>query len=137
MNNITLVGNADERPLPLIVAEKWNFKLRVVIENDFYWYSVEDWLAGILKVNQEVASAIWAKRKRRANEKAYEMDFAPEVDVLYILFNIKLNMNEERFIEIRNYLLEHHRDALHLEKFEKTGWDKITEKNLQKTLETV
>lgn len=30
MNDITTLGNADERPLPLIVAENWGFKLGCV-----------------------------------------------------------------------------------------------------------
>ena len=48
-NPVPFVGKnvIDSRPLPLIVAEKWSFPLTYVIENEIYWYSITDWVAGL------------------------------------------------------------------------------------------
>lgn len=38
--------NMDDRPLPLIVAEKWGFPLTHEFENETYWFSIRDWVSG-------------------------------------------------------------------------------------------
>lgn len=37
----------DSTPLPLIVAERWGFQLRYVIQAGQYWYAVRDWVEGL------------------------------------------------------------------------------------------
>lgn len=39
--------NDQNLPLPFVVAKKWGFPLRHVVEGEVYWYSVRDWVAGL------------------------------------------------------------------------------------------
>ncbi len=41
------MNSGDERPLPLIVAEKWGFPLHVTEDDGRQWYSIRDWVAGL------------------------------------------------------------------------------------------
>lgn len=38
----------DLRPLPLIVADKWGFRLQYHIIDNVYWFSLHDWVKGII-----------------------------------------------------------------------------------------
>ncbi len=60
------VSHDDDRPLPLIVAEKWNFNLEHTIEQEVYWYSITDWIVGLLETNTIHASKIWNEVKTRS-----------------------------------------------------------------------
>jgi hypothetical protein len=91
--NLSLPGLSDtndERPLPLIVAEKWMFLLSYVTLEDKILYSVQDWIRGLTSAKD--IRTIWADIKRRSNlnqvldsiqqlpytatnGKTYQMDF--------------------------------------------------------------
>lgn len=59
-------NNYDSRPLPLLVAEKWEFPLAFVEQDSIFWYSVVDWIGGVLSVDSTAASKAWNDLQRRS-----------------------------------------------------------------------
>src|SRR5690242_11812722 len=94
----------DERPLPLIVAEKWSFKLAYLVSESTYRYSIQDWIKGLTQVKN--TRMIWADIKRRtnmpelldsiqqlpyiaANGKSYTMDFTTDKGLYLITQHLR------------------------------------------------
>ncbi len=100
MNDMIPVDSSDVRPLPLIVAEKWDFALAYVHADGEYWFHILDWVMGVLSVDVNNASQIWTDVQRNSdsqlldsiqkfptkgkNNKTYMMYFASD-KVLYLL----------------------------------------------------
>lgn len=54
---------ADESlPLPLIVAQKWGFRLRYIIEDGQYWYVIRDWIAAL--TGDDDPKSVWQGARR-------------------------------------------------------------------------
>jgi hypothetical protein len=96
---------ADPRPLPLIIAELWQFPLTHVEKVDGLLYAVHDWLKGVAELkDNKAAGNFWRSMKRRvlkhadidlstrctqlpyqANDgKTYKMDYANAETLYYI-----------------------------------------------------
>jgi hypothetical protein len=54
-------SGSDDTPLPLLVAKKWNFSLAYHIVDGKYFYAIQDWIRGLLGVDD--IRKIWAKFK--------------------------------------------------------------------------
>jgi hypothetical protein len=55
-------GGNDNTPLPLIVANRWNFPLAHIQTDDGLFYAVQDWMRGLS--GEEDTRKLWAKFKK-------------------------------------------------------------------------
>ncbi len=117
---VVFTGHADERPLPLIVAEKWNFKLDYIIRDETYWYAIVDWVVGLLATNTTNASKRWHDiRVRnhldgsawigtmsyiRKDGREYQAEFATDKGLYLIVYHLRLTKARPLLKEIRDYL---------------------------------
>lgn len=114
------MSDTDKRPLPLIVAEKWGFKLAYVYEDDVYWFAAIDWIAGLLTCDGTTASKTWdkihnhslirtslSKRSRpyiRADGSERETDFTMDKGLYLIVQNLRVVKSRVLLQEIQEYL---------------------------------
>lgn len=112
--------HADHRPLPLIVAEKWDFKLAYVEENSVFWYSIQDWIVGLLRTNTRAASVAWYHIQSvnstqlsftviqfpytAKNGRKYKMDYTTDKGLYLIAQHLEVNKNRPLLKEIQEYL---------------------------------
>ncbi len=112
--------HADNRPLPLIVAEKWGFALAHVIEDGIFHYSIRDWLMGVLVTNARNATLAWNNAQRdpelelsfpkrqflyiAANGRKYEMDFTTDKGLYLLTHGLRITKERPLLREIREYL---------------------------------
>jgi hypothetical protein len=62
---------ADPRPLPLIIAELWQFSLAHVDQDDAILYAVQDWVAGVGQT--ENPRRFWSGLQIRAKKQGFEL----------------------------------------------------------------
>jgi hypothetical protein len=111
----------DARPLPIIVAEKWSFKIAHLVLDETYLYSIQDWIKGLTQVKS--ARSIWADIKRRSdlpellasiqqlpytatNGKSYMMDFTTDKGLYLITQHLRAKSNRPVLTSVRKYLAE-------------------------------
>jgi hypothetical protein len=105
---------SDARPLPLIVADKWGFKLAYVDQDgsaDNYLYAGQDWYKGLGGGRQG-----WSKLKNQlsissrqlpyeaADGKTYEIDFLTAADLYMVAMEMRPLKRRPQLDEIREYL---------------------------------
>lgn len=101
-------------PLPLLVAEKWGFKLTHVYDDDTYWYSITDWIAGLSTT--DFPAAVW-KRLRKTPDMASvqgilrdyqygtgQSQFTTDKGLYRITIGLKATANRPSLPEIKDYL---------------------------------
>lgn len=71
----------DDRPLPLIVAEKWDFKLDYAHLGDNYFYAIQDWVTGLTSSNTRTANRTVAEWRRFWEEIDDDSDWHEESEV--------------------------------------------------------
>lgn len=64
----------DKRPLPLIVADNWNFQLQYQVSDGKPHYAIQDWIAGIAETDTTNASRMWRAMKRRFQKSNIQTD---------------------------------------------------------------
>jgi hypothetical protein len=57
-------AQADNTPLPLIVAKRWNFPLAHIQREDAMYYAVQDWMRGLTGEND--TRKIWSYFKKQS-----------------------------------------------------------------------
>lgn len=120
MNDITTLGNADERPLPLIVAENWGFKLDYILQEDTYWFAIPDWIVGLLSTDTLHASKVWSEMKTcslldssvttrsiyhtRKDGRKFATDYTNDKGLYLIAQHLRSNKNRPLLKEIKVFL---------------------------------
>jgi hypothetical protein len=111
----------DARPLPLIVAEKWNFPLAYVKTENVILYAVQDWIRGLTSAKE--VKTIWADIKRRTNlsqwldsiqplpyvasdGKTYQRDFTDDKGLYLIAQHLRVTKARPVLDAIKKYLAE-------------------------------
>lgn len=98
----------DKRPLPLIVADNWNFSLQSHATNGKTYYAVQDWISGVGQTSNP--RDFWGKLKKRlvksgfelstlclqlpyiaTNGKTYQMDYASDEALYFITQRMDTN----------------------------------------------
>jgi hypothetical protein len=109
-------GGNDNTPLPLIVANRWNFPLAHIQTDDGLVYAVQDWMRGLLgkdtrnllsmmrSANPQFNSGIKLLPYRTANNKVYQLPYADEDKLMWILVNARRNRGRSRLVDIRNFI---------------------------------
>jgi len=107
----TSLAQNDTRPLPLIVAEKWNFPLQHYQRFDVeggHLFAVQDWIAGLTESTTTKSSEMWRKLKKQtrisntslpysaADGKTYERDFANAKGLFLIAQKLRVTHEREQ-----------------------------------------
>lgn len=118
----TLPVTGDEnRPLPLIVAEKWGFPLAYVETESEFYFAVQDWIKGLTGADD--VRHIWANLQRRedmeqvlfskqqlpytaSNGKTYQMDHVTDKGLYLIAQYLRVTKARPVLDEIKKFLAE-------------------------------
>lgn len=115
------VNPADDRPLPLIVAEYWQFPLQYHVVEGQYWYAIQDWIAGLTSSSTELASRIWADMQRAegfdhttvsirsmdyltSDHRLYQRDFIIDDGLYFIAQHLRSTKKRPSLKAIKQYL---------------------------------
>jgi hypothetical protein len=115
LKSIEPIGNhGDNRPLPLIVAEKWSFPLAHRETEQGLYFAVQDWLRGISSVDN--VRLIWAKMKDQllisiqqlpyisTDGKTYQLDFTNDKGLYLIAQYMRSTKARPSLAEIKRFL---------------------------------
>lgn len=117
VSQLSLFSNDNgERPLPLIVAEKWEFPLQHHLVDNTWWYSPTDWIAGL--IGRKTASQTWRNIKFKnesvfsVNElpyaatdgKTYNVDFVTDKGLYWVVQHLRSRETRPALSAIREYL---------------------------------
>lgn len=106
----------DNRPLPLLVANKWSFAIQHYENESGYLYAVQDWIAGLTDTDVRKAQLSWAKLKIQmsisnqqldyiaADGKTYQVDFTDDKGLYSIAQNLRSTAKRPQLKEIKDYL---------------------------------
>lgn len=107
----------DPRPVPLIVAEKWDFPLQYHIVDNVCYFSIIDWIAGIGTSDNVNASKMWVYMQQNQtsiptrtlnykgkDSKNYQRDFANDVSLYDIAQNMRVTKDRPALKAIQDYL---------------------------------
>jgi hypothetical protein len=123
MNQLPLIfdnnSNNEELPLPLIVAQRWNFPLAHVQTEAGMVYAVQDWMRGLS--GEESVRNLWTKFKTTAawnqlstlihqlpykakNGKTYQLDHTSDKGLYLIAQYMRVKHDRPMLTEIRQFL---------------------------------
>ena len=106
----------DPRPLPLIVAETWNFPLQHYDTDDGVLYAIQDWIAGIASAGTRKAGEMWRKQKeelrisithlkyRATDGKEYDRAFTADEGLYTIAAYMRATKTRHALKSIKEYL---------------------------------
>jgi hypothetical protein len=110
-------GN-DNTPLPLIVANRWNFPLAHIQTDEGMVYAVQDWMRGLLggdvrkllstirRHNPQFNSSIKTLPYRTANNKVHQRPYTDENSLMWILVRIRVRRGQSRLVDVRNFIAD-------------------------------
>jgi hypothetical protein len=119
MKQLSLIPTSnddDQTPLPLIVAQRWNFPLAHIQTENGMVYAVQDWMRGLVggdvrnilsklcKHNPQFESLLTRLPYRATNNKVYHVPYASEEGLMFILIYSRLSRGRNRLVEIRNFI---------------------------------
>lgn len=123
MSNLPTISdstpNADDTPLPLIVAKRWGFPLANTQTNDGLYYAVQDWMRGLS--GEENTRGLWAMFKKTdagrqmlnsverlpykaGDGKTYKRDYATDKGLYLIAQYMRVKHDRPVLDEIRRFL---------------------------------
>lgn len=105
----------DERPLPLIVADQWDFPLQHYETGDGYLYSIHDWIKGLTSGSPETARKSWENIRSEVEVPTFKLDYLTQGGVfqtdfttdkgLYLIAqNLRSTAKRPQLKEIKHYL---------------------------------
>lgn len=123
MSNLPVISdstsNADDTPLPLIVAKRWGFPLAHVETADGVYYAVQDWMRGLTGEND--TRKMWSYFKKQAawshmssstrrmpyltsNSKTQQREYANDKGLYLIAQYLRITGERPMLDEIRRFL---------------------------------
>lgn len=122
MKQLSLIPDTDDNeqtPLPLIVAQRWNFSLAHVQTDSGMMYAVQDWMRGLS--GEENVRNLWAMFKKTdagkqmlnsivqlpyksKNGKTYRLDYADDKGLYLIAQYMRIKHDRPVLTEIRQFL---------------------------------
>jgi hypothetical protein len=116
--NLPIIPSGDDvsLPLPLIVAQKWEFPLAHVKTDNDYFYAVQDWIRGL--TNEKDVTRILAKLKNQTSTssrplpytasdgKTYQRDFTDDKGLYLIAQYLRTTKARPMLAAIKTYLSE-------------------------------
>jgi hypothetical protein len=121
MTNLSVVPTSDEdaRPLPLIVAERWNFPLAHLHHEQALFYAVQDWIRGLTgeadtryliskfkktEAGQQTWNSIQRLPYKASDGKTYQRDYATDRGLYLIAQYLRVKQDRPMLDEIRRFL---------------------------------
>lgn len=116
--NINLNDVNDERPLPLLVAEKWIFPLAYHETIDGFFYAIQDWITGLTGSERDKTKRVWNKLKTQRSissrllpyvakdGKTYQRDFTNDFGLYLITQYLRTTKDRPALTEIKKYLAD-------------------------------
>lgn len=128
-------------PLPIHIAERWNFELTYYVKDDTYLYSVNDWLTGLgIKSNRGRADIVQRlgsevqlhPLETRTNSGVQLANFTDDEGLYRLAQEMRSTKKRPQLAEIKEYLAKagvfvdqlHRTSQQHLDRKEKL-WDKL------------
>lgn len=95
---------SNDIPLPIITSEKWGFPLQYHVVNGEYFYSIQDWIAGIVQSNPSSVKKTVNDMRRNFESSLSKMDYTATDGKIYkrdfaideILYSITQNMRSTK-----------------------------------------
>jgi hypothetical protein len=115
---ITPEGGNDNTPLPLIVANRWNFPLAHIQTDDGMFYAVQDWMRGLLgrdarnilammrRSNPQFSLSIKMLSYRSTDNKIYQRPYIDENRLIWLTVRTRLTRGKNRLADIRNFIAD-------------------------------
>ncbi len=111
--------DGDNLPLPLIVAQRWNFPLAYAQTKDGLYYAVQDWMRGL--TGEEDTRKIWSYFKKQEagkhmssstrrmaymtpNGKTHQRDYTTDKGLYLIAQYLRVKQERPMLDEIRRFL---------------------------------
>lgn len=106
----------DDRPLPLIVAQRWGFELQHFVEDAGNLYAVQDWIGGLVGAEGANQALRNLKRDRQCvfskhrlpylatNGKTYQMDYTDAQGLYTIAQQLRSTSARPALAEIKRFL---------------------------------
>ncbi|MGB1286194.1 MAG: hypothetical protein ACPG7F_06660 [Aggregatilineales bacterium] len=108
----------DERTLPLITAEKWDFPLQYHETDEGLMYAVQDWVAGLATTNKRKAAKMWNFMQRKLemssstrhlkytanDEKQYNVAFTDDEGLYQIAAYMRATKSRPALRAIKDFL---------------------------------
>jgi hypothetical protein len=122
MNQLPLIPNSNDdnqTPLPLIVAQRWNFPLAYVQTENGMVYAVQDWMRGLsgetnirslwsmfkkTKAGKELSNQIEQLPYKATNGKTYKLDYVNDKGLYLIAQYMRVKHDRPMLTEIRQFL---------------------------------
>jgi len=120
MENNILNGNFsnmnDERPLPILVSEKWLFPLAYHETVDGFFYAIQDWIVGLTDSDRDKTKRVWNKLKTQrsissrllpyisTDGKTYQRDFTNDFGLYLITQYLRSTKERPVLSQIKKYL---------------------------------
>lgn len=111
----------DKRPLPLIVAERWNFPLQFHVADNEYVYSLQDWVAGLtqgdpgairenvrrLLNNADLGLDVTVQKYRATNGRNYNMPFVGDKNLYDIAQALRPLNSRKQLAAVHGEILDY------------------------------
>ncbi|QTA92276.1 Uncharacterized protein dnm_083520 [Desulfonema magnum] len=116
MKDQNVTAKSDSTPLPLVVAEKWEFRLNFHVVEGEHFYAIEDWIVGITGCDVRKAQLSWAKLQKQLlisnqqlshtapNGRVYQKDHTDDHGLYLIAQNLRVTKNRPALRAIKDYL---------------------------------
>ncbi|HHC25342.1 MAG TPA: hypothetical protein ENK58_08040 [Desulfobacterales bacterium] len=117
MKKQEIVPKSVSTPLPLIVADKWEFKLNFHVVEGEHFYAIEDWIAGLISASNRLAvQNIWKKAKNKMvisihhldhvgpDGKTYKKDHTDDHGLYLIAQSLRVTKTRPALRAIKDYL---------------------------------
>jgi hypothetical protein len=122
MNQLPLIPNSNDdnqTPLPLIVAQRWNFPLAYVQTENGMVYAVQDWMRGLsgetnirslwsmfkkTEAGKELSNQIEQLPYKATNGKTYKLDYVNDKGLYLIAQYMRVKHDRPMLTEIRQFL---------------------------------
>lgn len=106
----------DSRPLPLIVAAKWDFPLQHYETDGGYLFAVQDWIAGLTGDDTKKAAKAWMNMQSESvfskdslpylasDGKTYQRDFVDDKMLYLVAQSLRSSVKRTVLKEVKSYL---------------------------------
>lgn len=112
-------ANSDHRPLPLIVAQRWNFPLASHETAEGLVYAVQDWISGLTgetdtryllakfkktKAGKQTWNSVQRLKYQAMDGKSYQRDFTTDKGLYLIAQYLRVTQERPMLDEVRRFL---------------------------------
>ncbi len=118
MSSLPDIPEDNDLPLPLYVAQKWDFALAYTRIEDNYLFAIQDWIKGLTGADSQKAKLIWGQIKKQklisnqplpyiaSDDKTYQRDFTDDNGLYLIAQHLRITKARPVLDEIKRFLAQ-------------------------------